>query len=47
MKRLACLLTTILFINFLFAQQTKKGKYGDGPDDVPMVGVIKGLQARI
>ena len=43
MKRLFCLFITLLFIHSLFAQQTKKGKYGDGPDDVPMSGVVKGL----
>ncbi|HEU4858275.1 MAG TPA: glucoamylase family protein [Chitinophagaceae bacterium] len=43
MKQFTCLVTTLLFINLLFAQQAKKGRYGDGPDDVPIVGVIKGL----
>lgn len=43
MKRLTYLVTALLFINLLFEQQAKKGKYGDGPDDIPMVGVIKGL----
>ncbi len=43
MKRLTCSLAALLLISFSFAQQTKKGKYGDGPDDVPVVGVIKGL----
>ena len=43
MKQFTCLVTTLLFINLLFVQQAKKGRYGDGPDDVPIVGVIKGL----
>src|SRR5262245_1123093 len=28
---------------FLFAQGKKVGKYGDGPDAVPAVGITKGL----
>ena len=43
MKRLSCLLPAVIIINFLFAQNAQKGKYGDGPDDIPVVGVIKGL----
>ena len=31
MKRMTCFFTAFLFINLLFAQQAKKGKYGDGP----------------
>ena len=40
MKRFTCLLTSLLFINFLFAQQAKKGKYGDGPDDIPVGPIV-------
>ena len=43
MKRSTCLLTFSLLFIFSLAQQTKKGKYGDGPDGVAAVGVIKGL----
>ncbi len=43
MKRLTCLLTTLLVISFSFAQSSKKGKYGDGPDDIPVAGVTRGL----
>jgi hypothetical protein len=41
MKRLTCLSIALFTGIFLFAQQ--KGKYGDGPDGVTAVGVIKGL----
>jgi len=43
MKRLTCFLPALLGITILFAQSSPKGKYGDGPDDVPVVGIIKGL----
>ena len=43
MKRLAFLLIISTLVTLASAQPVKKGKYGDGPDDVPVVGVIKGL----
>ena len=43
MKRLLCLLFALSILFNLFSQQNKKGKYGDGPDDIPPVGIIKNL----
>ncbi|MEI9947003.1 MAG: glucoamylase family protein [Chitinophagaceae bacterium] len=43
MKRWLCFLPALLMISFSFAQISKKGKYGDGPDNVPVAGIIKGL----
>src|SRR5689334_11415441 len=40
MKRLICLILLLSMAAVPFAQ---KGKYGDGPDAVPAVGVMKGL----
>jgi len=44
MKRLP-LLILILFIQLALinAQSVKKGKYGDGPDSIAPVGIVKGL----
>jgi hypothetical protein len=41
-KLLFVFLTTICMLS-ISAQQKKMGKYGDGPDSIPPVGIIKGL----
>ena len=33
----------LIFSSVLFAQKDRKGKYGDGPDSIAPVGIIKGL----
>ena len=36
MKKMICLMLFLLVANIVFAQANKKGKYDDGPDDVPV-----------
>ncbi|MBB1285063.1 beta-glucosidase [Flavisolibacter sp. BT320] len=43
MIKLACFFFSFFPVMVLQAQGWKKGKYGDGPDSIPPVGVIKGL----
>jgi hypothetical protein len=43
MKILIPIALLILINCAAIAQSTGKGKYGDGPDDVPAAGIIKNL----
>lgn len=47
MKRVLIGAACLLSINMLFAQKKQtsllKGKYGDGPDSIASVGIIKNL----
>jgi len=43
MKKFGCLFLTVLFASLTYAQSLTRGKYGDGPDSIAPVGIIKGL----
>ncbi|KAK6021401.1 hypothetical protein OSTOST_12926 [Ostertagia ostertagi] len=43
MKKITFIFLFLFIAGSLFSQSPKKGKYGDGPDDIPAVGIIKGM----